>query len=331
MSEKVKKAKKVDQPSGQEDGSEFTPPRKTKSLVPVSQSPESLISQAINKGVSVETMERLLVMRRELKEEKAKELYNESMAAFQADCPTIVKTKEVKTRAGIVAYRYAPIESIVEQVKPYLQKHGFSYSSNMELLESGVKVKIRVTHEAGHSETNEMSVPLGNKTDIMSASQVVAAAQTFAKRYAFCNAFGILTGDEDNDTRLEEEAHETETPVLGQVRAPKGVSPKTPQETARDNDEGLPSLPSESEGLMDPTRKDSVTVKQNRMLRRLMSETGKSEVQIHAWTQKFFKVDSLTKLTRDQASRLIDAMMKLPKVKLSLGEEDGVPVINLDE
>ena len=33
----------------------------------------------------------------------------------------------------------------------------------------------------------------------MSDSQVVAAASTFSKRYAFCNAFGILTGDEDND------------------------------------------------------------------------------------------------------------------------------------
>ena len=33
----------------------------------------------------------------------------------------------------------------------------------------------------------------------MSAQQKVGAALTFAKRYAFCNAFGIMTGDEDND------------------------------------------------------------------------------------------------------------------------------------
>jgi hypothetical protein len=107
----------------------------------------------------------------------------------------------VKTKAGVVAYRYAPIESIVEQVKAPLQANGFSYSTNMELLESGVKVSVKVTHSAGHSELTQMTVPLGTKTDIMSASQVVAAAQTFAKRYAFCNAFGILTGDEDNDAQ----------------------------------------------------------------------------------------------------------------------------------
>jgi len=44
-----------------------------------------------------------------------------------------------------------------------------------------------------------MEVPLGNKTSVMSQTQVVAAALTFAKRYAFCNAFGIMTGDDDNE------------------------------------------------------------------------------------------------------------------------------------
>lgn len=162
---------------------------------------ETLISQAIEKGVSVDTMERLLAMRRELKAEFAKEAFDKAMAKFQAECPTIVKTKEVKTKSGIVAYRYAPIESIVEQVKTPLQNNGFSYSTKQEMLDSGVKISVKVTHSAGHSEVTEMTVPLGTKTDIMSQSQVVAAASTFAKRYAFCNAFGILTGDEDTDAR----------------------------------------------------------------------------------------------------------------------------------
>lgn len=165
---------------------------------------EAIISQAVSQNVPVETMERLLAMRRELKAEFAKEAFDKAMAAFQADCPTIQKTKEVKTDSGARAYRYAPIESIVEQVKTYLQRHGFSYSSNMELIENGttkVKASIKVTHSLGHSEITDMTVPLGSKTRVMSDTQVVAAAQTFAKRYAFCNAFGILTGDEDTDAR----------------------------------------------------------------------------------------------------------------------------------
>lgn len=166
---------------------------------------EAILTQAIDKGVPVETMERLMVMRRELKAERAKELFNRSMAAFQAECPEIAKTKPVYTKNGQLAYKYAPIEAIVDQVKSLLTKHGFSYSTTMELKENGVRVICKVTHEAGHSEESPMEVPFGTQTQMMSNSQVTAAASTFAKRYAFCNAFGILTGDEDTDAKKVDE------------------------------------------------------------------------------------------------------------------------------
>ena len=168
-------------------------------VAPANLTAEALIAQGIDKGMPVETMERLLSMRRELKAEWAKEQYDQAMAAFQAECPTIKKTKSVKTKSGVVAYKYAPIEAIVAQVKALLQRHGFSYTTRMELLPDGVKAIVTVKHTAGHHEDSPMQVPFGSKTDIMSQSQVAAAAQTFAKRYAFCNAFGILTGDEDTD------------------------------------------------------------------------------------------------------------------------------------
>ncbi len=166
---------------------------------------ETLISRAIDKNLPVETMEKLLSMRRELKAEWSKEQFDKAMAQFQSECPTIEKTKPVKTSSGQIAYQYAPIESIVQQVKIPLQSNGFSYSTSMELLETGVKVKVKVTHKDGHSEITPMEVPLGNKTNVMSQSQVVAAATTFAKRYAFCNDLGILTGDEDTDAQETQE------------------------------------------------------------------------------------------------------------------------------
>jgi hypothetical protein len=188
-------------------------------------SAEALIAQAIEKNLPVETMERLLAMRRELKQEWAKEQYDKAMAAFQAECPTIQKTKEVKTKSGIVAYRYAPIETIVSQVKEVLKKHGFSYSIQTVTGENRVKSICIVKHKDSHSENYEMEVPLGNKTDIMSASQVVAAASTFSKRYAFCNAFGILTGDEDNDGNtdalVEKPARQASQPKPAAKQGPK--------------------------------------------------------------------------------------------------------------
>lgn len=161
-------------------------------------SAERLIQQAITAGTSVDVMERLLAMRAQLRSENAREAFDRAMANFQAECPTIVKTKEVKS-GGQVLYRYAPIESIVEQVKPYLKGNGFSYRTQVDLTDTGVRATIHVKHELGHAEGTSMEVPLGNKTGIMSSSQQTAAASTFAKRYAFLNAFGILTADEDND------------------------------------------------------------------------------------------------------------------------------------
>ncbi len=160
---------------------------------------ESLIFKAIEHGLSPETMEKFLTMRQQLKAEWAKEQYDKAMAKFQSECPTITKTKVVKTNSGAIAYRYAPIESIIEQIKSPLQVNGFSYSTRQEMLQNTVKISVKVTHTAGHSELTDMTVPLGGKTSIMSDTQVVAAASTFAKRYALTNAFGIMTADEDDD------------------------------------------------------------------------------------------------------------------------------------
>jgi len=172
---------------------------------------ENLISQAIASKADVGTMERLLAMRKSLKEEHAKEEFDRAMAAFQSECPVIKKTKSVETKEEKVAYSYAPLESIVSQVKPLLLKHGFSYSIQTETSDNKVKATCTAKHQSGHSEPSSMEVPLGNKTKIMSDSQVTAAAITFAKRYAFCNVFGILTGDDDNEAALPKDKEVKDT------------------------------------------------------------------------------------------------------------------------
>ena len=181
-------------------------------LVPQNQSIENLIGRAIENNTPVETMEKLLSMRRELKAEYAKEQFDKDMALFQGECPTIKKTKPGgKTNAGQVAYYYAPLDAIVDQTRELIQKHGFSYAIQTVTEADKVKVTCKVKHKAGHSESSDVEVPLGTKTGVMSASQVVASALTFAKRYAFCNAFGILTGDDDDDSKQTVDAEKKST------------------------------------------------------------------------------------------------------------------------
>ena len=175
------------------------------SVVPTPQPPafqtasaEVLISQAIEKNVPVETMERLLAMRTQLKAEAAKEAYNTAMSAFQSECPTIVKSSSVKGKDGKDRYKFAPLDAILKTVKPLLKTHGFSYSVDTIVEENWVTVMCKTTHSDGHSEVSQFKVPV-DKDGYMSQPQKFASALTFAKRYAFCNAFGILTGEEDDD------------------------------------------------------------------------------------------------------------------------------------
>lgn len=169
---------------------------------PATKEAEGLIHKAIERGVDVATMERLLAMRTELKREWAKEQYDNAMARLQGEMPIIKRNKPGgKTRAGQVAYYYAPLESIILQTKHIIENNGFSYAIQTQTGEGVVKVTCLVTHSAGHTKESSVELPLGTKTDIMSETQRVAAAMTFAKRYAFCNAFGIMTADEDNDAQ----------------------------------------------------------------------------------------------------------------------------------
>lgn len=175
-----------------------------KEVVPVDNTAENLISQAIQKGVDVGTMERLLAMRATIKAEQALEAFNRAMAAFQGNQPAIVKDKIIKDKYGKERYRYAPMDVIVRQVKDGLQENGLSYTTDAIVEEGWVTAVCKVTHTLGHSETSQFKVPI-DKDGYMSAPQKFAAALTFAKRYAFCNAFGILTGDEDTDANFDKE------------------------------------------------------------------------------------------------------------------------------
>lgn len=165
------------------------------------QSVNNFIQTAIDKGASIETLERLLTMREKLKAEQAKEAFDADMAVFQGQCPVIKKTKKVMNKpdkGGGVRYVYAPLDVIVSQTKKYISQNGFSYTITAGIVDNKVTAVVKVTHKLGHSQSSDFTVPIDTES-YMNAPQKVAAALTFAKRYAFCNAFGILTGDEDND------------------------------------------------------------------------------------------------------------------------------------
>ena len=221
-------------------------------------------------------------MRRELQAEWAKRRFDEAMAAFQADCPIIEKTKKVdftSKRTGTrTFYSYAPLEGIIKQVKGLLAKHGFSYTIDTQNTETRIVSVIKVRHVDGHTETTRFEVPI-DKDSYMNAQQQYGSASTFSKRYAFCNAFGILTGDEDNDTNtIAPEDHKTNVT----------------------NGQGI------------------VTHRQAGFIKGLLIKKGHTEKELCLK----YDVADMSQLTRAQASTIIENLQKLPDVDSDMEAEE---------
>lgn len=159
----------------------------------------SFIELAISSNAPIETLERLFALHKEVEAEKAKSAYVQALANFQRECPVIEKKKKVMNKDGAtIRYMFAPLDDIVSQIKDILGKNGLSYTWTVVNDATGMTATAKITHVQGHSETSSFTVPVDTE-GYMTAPQKNAAAQTFAKRYALCNALGISTGDEDTD------------------------------------------------------------------------------------------------------------------------------------
>lgn len=279
---------------------------------------ENLIQQAIVHNTPVDTMERLLAMRRELKAEYAKEEFDKAMANFQGECPTIKKTKAGgKTNSGSVAYWFAPLDVIVDQVKEPIQRNGFSYLVRTETKADGVKVTVIVKHKAGHSEPTDVEIPLGTKTGVMSASQVTASALTFAKRYAFCNAFGILTGDDDDDAEQTKNV------------PPQAQSTPKPQNFNNSGGNSAPIQPP----VQSDWRKRKISPGQMGMLRGQLKALGKDEDWFRALIEEKTQgtIVGMENLNGGWASTFIDVFAKKLKNPELKKVEANVPSVDIDD
>ena len=193
---------------------------------------ETYIMSAIEKGASVDVIERLLAMRETLRKEVAKQEYDKAFSKFQAACPVIKKDTPVLNKdKATVRYSYAQMDSIINQIKVPLAVNGFSYSLTSKLDLKGDKhwltATAKLSHIGGHSEISEFEIPI-DKDAFMNEQQKFASARTFAMRYAFLGVTGIMTGDQDDDGN--------QTPIKGKV-----ADDLPPEQTSKPDDKQEPT------------------------------------------------------------------------------------------
>lgn len=250
--------------------------RPEQTVAPVVPTFEALIGQAIQAGAGVETMERLLDMRERLRKEQARADYFEALSAFQSECPAVPKTKQADR------YKYAPLDVIVEVARPHLRANGLSYrfDTAFEADPPAQVVTCTLTHVGGHSEPSSFRAPIDPQARINDL-QKSASAQTYGKRYAFCNATGIVTADEDDDGRGAYQ-RPTSTPT-----APPGGAAATasPSERRRERRPvgGTVSLPHheepEPEEVRPPTVTEQVRMSQPELVQAAIAEEARTADQ----------------------------------------------------
>jgi hypothetical protein len=145
--------------------------------------------------VDVEKLERLIGMQERIMLLQSKAAFDAAFAELQADLPTIAE--RAKTNNG----RYAPLEDIVEAIRPVLRAHGFALSHRTEWPDNHlVKVIGVLSHRQGHSRESEFLSAAdvsGNKN----AVQALGSTVSYGRRYTTKDLLNIVTRGEDDDAR----------------------------------------------------------------------------------------------------------------------------------
>lgn len=156
--------------------------------------PNTVIREAIASGKSPEVLRELLAVRREWDADQARKAYHLAIAEFQKRAPIIEK--------GDKAYdkQYARMDRIWRAVRPITSELGLSVTWQVcELKDAGVcHVEGNLGHAQGHSVRLAMDIPIPDLIKGQNKAQQLGSAFTYAQRYAFCAALGIVTGEDDD-------------------------------------------------------------------------------------------------------------------------------------
>lgn len=151
---------------------------------------------ASNPAVDVTKLEKLIELQERMLAHNAKASFNAAFSVMQGEIPAIVE--KGKTNNG----SYAPLEDIVEAVRPILTKHGFALTHRTEWPDKGiVKIVGILSHQQGHERQSEF-LSAADSSGNKNAIQGLGSAISYGRRYTTKDLLGIVTRGEDDDAKL---------------------------------------------------------------------------------------------------------------------------------
>jgi hypothetical protein len=177
---------------------------------PASTTPADLLRMAIERGVDVSSLEKLMDMNFRFEAAQAKRQSDEAMCGFKAEeSLKIIKSRTVKVEGkngGGYEYKFPPLAECCEIIVPLLSKHCISHRWDVQQTEVMISVTCILTHVSGHVEECTISGPpdlTGGKNQV----QAIASTISYLERYTLLAVTGLAASDMPQGERDEILAH----------------------------------------------------------------------------------------------------------------------------
>ena len=172
--------------------------------------PMQLIERAQASNASIEQMQQLFDLQLRFEANEARKAYNEAMANFREECPTIERARKVEHNKT----KFAGLAESIEAIRPFLSKHGLSHQWKTRQEAAVITVECTVTHRMGHSESTSLSASpdkSGGKNDI----QAIGSTVSYLERYTLYAILGLSSREMDDDGKGAG-ANKEEVPVISE-------------------------------------------------------------------------------------------------------------------
>ena len=165
-----------------------------KEIIEVQGSASDAVRYALKQeGVTVDQLEKLLIIEERYKAGQAKQAFHKAVAAFKANPPKITKDKANKQYNSM----YTTLGNLVNTVNPELSKQGLS--ANWEIEQNSIiKVTCILTHMLGHSEKTSAQAP-ADTSGAKNAIQQIKSTITYLKAVTFESITGLASTDANLD------------------------------------------------------------------------------------------------------------------------------------
>lgn len=165
--------------------------------------PTDLLAQAVEKGLDVAALEKLMALQERWEANQARKAYFEAFTNFQSNAPDIRKNKTADFGQGKASYKYAQLSEIARQIAPELKRNDLNYRWEIQDSMQEIKVTCLVSHKDGHTERTTMT-GTPDTTGSKNAIQARGSAIEYLKRYTLIGALGLTTADSDVDGQMPE-------------------------------------------------------------------------------------------------------------------------------